>query len=100
MSQLDLSQLTPHSTLDSLDTYNYQIDSNALGQVVNDEFYARPELPGVIVTDGMRMVSMISRRVFLERMSQPYSLELYLNRPIKKLLNVLKLVDLNSASKI
>lgn len=91
MSQLDLSQLTPHSTLDSLDTYNYQIDSNALGQVVNDEFYARPELPGVIVTDGMRMVIMISRRVFLERMSQPYSLELYLNRPIKKLLNVLKL---------
>ncbi len=42
------------------------------------------------MTDDRGIVGLISRRKFLERMSQPYSLELFLKRPVKALLNVVK----------
>ncbi|MBV9388549.1 MAG: hypothetical protein JOZ78_19165 [Chroococcidiopsidaceae cyanobacterium CP_BM_ER_R8_30] len=91
MNALDLTRLTPCSTLASLETHYSQVNVNTLGQAVNDKFTRQPELPGVIVRDGEQILGMISRKVFLERMSQRYSIELYLNRPIKNLLNILKL---------
>ncbi len=102
MSQLDLTQLTSNSTLANLETHNFQIDITVTGQVVSENFQNHPEIPGVIVTDRGRMVGMISQNRFLERMSQPYSLEIYLKRPIKVLLNSLtnQALQLPSSCKI
>jgi signal transduction histidine kinase len=90
MSQLDLTQLTPDSTIASLENHNFQVNTNTRGQVVYEKFLHQPELPGVIVTDGLRMVGMISQMKFFERMSKPYGLELFLKRPIEVLLTLEK----------
>jgi signal transduction histidine kinase len=42
-------------------------------------------LPGVILTEHGKFVGMISRRRFLEQMSRPYGLELFLKRPLHSL---------------
>ncbi len=78
-----LAQLTPSSTLADLPYYDFQVDGDTLGQVVAGQFKAQPELPGVIVVEGSKMLGAISQRKFFERMSQRFSLELYLKRPIK-----------------
>ncbi|MFB6277052.1 MAG: chemotaxis protein [Halothece sp.] len=82
--------LNPNSTLADLETYKYQVDASTLGEVVSNEFQQSPELPGVIIKDGEDVVGVISRRKFLEQMSQPYSLELYMRRPIRVLLEVME----------
>ncbi|HEV3006127.1 MAG TPA: response regulator, partial [Pirellulales bacterium] len=43
--------------------------------------------PGVIVVDAGRLAGMISREKFLEHLSRPYGLELYMRRPIQSLLD-------------
>jgi len=88
MNQIDCNQLTPDSTLEELVSYNFQVDNKTLGQVVSEKFQAQPELPGVIVTDGARIVGMISQNKFLERMRQPYSSEIYLKRSIQVFLDL------------
>lgn len=90
MPQLNLEQLTPYSTLASLSSHSFQVDISTLGQAVSETFKNQPELPGVILMNGSQIVGMISQKTFLERMSQPYSLELFLKRPIQILLNTIK----------
>jgi two-component system NtrC family sensor kinase len=48
-------------------------------------FKMNPLLPGVILTEQGKFVGMISRRRFLEQMSRPYGLELFLKRPLYSL---------------
>jgi len=79
----------PNSTLADLPTYQYQVDASTLGEVVSNEFQQDPKLPGVIIKQGEDAIGVISRRKFLEQMSQPYSLELYMRRPIRILLEVM-----------
>lgn len=99
---MTLTQLNPHSTIAELVSHDFQVHINTLGQVINEKFQNQSELPGVIVTENRKMVGMISRSKFLERMSQPYSLELFLKRPVKALLNVVKseVLQLSSNCKI
>lgn len=78
-----------NSTIANLDTYKYQVDASTLGEVVSNEFQQYPDLPGVIIREGEDVLGVISRRKFLEQMSQPYSLELYMRRPIRVLLEVM-----------
>ena len=91
---LNLSELTPSSTLANLVAYNYQTNIYTLGQAVSQKFQNQPELPGVIVMDGRQMVGMISQRKFLERMSLPYASEVHFRRPIQVLLNLVKIEPL------
>ncbi|MDY7013742.1 MAG: ATP-binding protein [Cyanobacteriota bacterium] len=48
-----------------------------------------PMLPGIILTQQHRFLGMISRRRFLERMSSPYGLDLFLKRPLSILYKLL-----------
>ena len=48
-------------------------------------FDAHPEIPGVIIQDGDRLVGVLSRAGLMERLSQPFALELYRKRPIRVL---------------
>jgi signal transduction histidine kinase/DNA-binding response OmpR family regulator len=57
-----------------------------LGQEVAAELERLPELPGVIVCSPSGVVGMISRFQFFHVLSQPFSREVYLRRPIELLL--------------
>ncbi|MBW4577080.1 MAG: chemotaxis protein [Aphanothece sp. CMT-3BRIN-NPC111] len=90
MLQLDVAQLSPYSTIGDLYCHDFHVDAQTIGQVVALRFKTQPDLPGVLVTSGSDFLGMISKQKFLEKMSQPYSLELYLKRPIKALLDIIK----------
>ncbi|MDX2215212.1 MAG: ATP-binding protein, partial [Oculatellaceae cyanobacterium bins.114] len=60
----------------------YQVEADQPGQQATDIFDANPLLPGIILVEQGNLVGMISRRRFLEQMSRPYGLCLFLNRPL------------------
>jgi two-component system sensor histidine kinase/response regulator len=84
-------QLHADSVLAELHSHAFEVGQQALGREVAEKFEARPELPGVIVvqqvTQQRRVVGMISREKFLEHLSRPYGLELYMRRPIQAMLD-------------
>ncbi len=67
---------------------DYCVDPSTPGKEVLARIQEDTELSGVIVLREDQLVGMISRRRFLERMSRPYSLEIYLKRPIEAILEV------------
>lgn len=81
-------KLNHNSTLIDIESHNFQVDAEVFGKVINEKFQNQPELPGVIIISSSQGVRMLSRRKFVAQMSQPYSLELYLKRPIQILLNL------------
>lgn len=85
LSEIDNLELDLESTLEDLTLYDFQIECNSPGQKVARAFSENPLLPGVILTEEGQFAGMISRRRFLEHISRPYGLELFLNRPIKVL---------------
>ncbi len=78
------------SKINTLLLHDFQIEIDELTEKVSKKFQEKPNLPGVIVTEKGQLVGMISRAKFTQHMSRPYSLELFLNRPIKSLYDLLK----------
>lgn len=88
LSVLPISQargLSLQSTLQELPLYDFTVESDRPGSEIAQAFQDNPLLPGVILTEKNQFLGMISRRRFLEYMSRPYGLELFLKRPIKSL---------------
>lgn len=73
------------STLQDQCLYDCQVDVSECGEVVANSFNSNPLLPGVILTENQEFFGMISRQRFLERLSRPYGIELFLKRPLKLL---------------
>jgi len=73
------------STLEHLSLWDFHVESSDRGQTVTDKLEANPMIPGVILTECGHLLGMISRRRFLEYLSRPYGLELFLKRPLKSL---------------
>ena len=90
-------ELTHESTLADLPLDDFIVDPATPGEVVATAFEDRPELPGVAIVARNRVVGMISREKFLERLSRPYGLELYMRRPIKAMLDAIDLEHLELA---
>src|SRR4028119_565834 len=84
-SQFEIQNLSLESTLKELSLYDFQVESSQLGMEAAQTFQGNPLLPGVILTEQGQFVGMISRRRFLEQMSRPYGLELFLKRPLYSL---------------
>ena len=78
-------QLHLRSTIQELSLYDFQVECSHPGKEVAQTFQGNPLLPGVILTQQGEFVGMISRRRFLEQMSRPYGLELFLKRPLYSL---------------
>lgn len=78
-------QLRLESTLQELTLYDFQIDYSCPGREVAKAFAENSLLPGAILIDDGQFAGMLSRRRFLEHLSRPYGLELFLQRPIKTL---------------
>jgi len=77
--------LSLESTLQDLSLYDFQVESCQPGKDVAHQFQVNQLLPGVILTKQGKFAGMISRRRFLEQMSSPYGLELFLKRPLDSL---------------
>ncbi|MFB2973018.1 sensor histidine kinase [Aerosakkonema sp. BLCC-F183] len=75
--------LSLESRLQDLPLYDFSVENERPGSEVAQAFQDNPLLPGVILVEQSRFAGMISRRRFLECMSRPYGLELFLKRPIK-----------------
>ncbi|HEY9848390.1 MAG TPA: ATP-binding protein [Leptolyngbyaceae cyanobacterium] len=88
LSAIQLSEtvnLNLESSLEELPLYDFSVENGSLGKEVAQGLRDNPLLPGVILTEDGQFAGMISRRRFLEYMSRPYGLELFLKRPIKTL---------------
>ncbi len=73
------------STLLDLPLYNCQIELTQQAKEVAQAFEEKSMLPGVILTDRGNFVGIISRRVFFERVSRRYGIEMFFKRPIEVL---------------
>jgi signal transduction histidine kinase len=84
-SQSEPQSLSLESTIQELLLYDFQVEVSRLGKEVAQNFRVNPLLPGAILMEEGKFVGMISRRRFLEQMSRPYGLELFLKRPLYSL---------------
>ncbi|NES65703.1 MAG: response regulator [Okeania sp. SIO2D1] len=98
-----LDRLTLDSCLADLPSYDFEVQITTLGKVVAEAFHEHPELPGVMITAENKIIGMISRIQFFERLSRPYGLEVFLNRPIHVLWDIIakseKLLDVETLVK-
>ena len=85
MSELPKQDLRLDSTLEELMLHHACIQSDCLAGDVVKLFEDYPLLPGVILMHATGLAGLISRRNFFEHMSRPYSLELFLKRPVRDL---------------
>lgn len=85
LSSPRMENLSLDSTLQELLLYDLSIESSQPGKEVAKALEANPLLPGVIVLEKGQLLGMISRRKFLECMSRPYGLEIFMKRPVKSL---------------
>ena len=91
------AELTHEPKLADLPLDDFIVGADMAGEVIASVFDERPDLPGVIVIARNRVVGMISREKFLERLSRPYGLELYMRRPIQAMLDTADLGHLELA---
>jgi hypothetical protein len=52
-------------------------------------FHGDPQLPGVMVMQERILVGVVSREIFFEKTGQQFGPDVFLNRPIKSMLNML-----------
>lgn len=79
------SALELTTTLGELPVWEIHLDVVYPGRSLMAAFEQEPLLPGVILTQDHYYRGMISRRRFFERMSRPYSQEIFTRRPIEVL---------------
>lgn len=87
------------STLEDLLLWDCQVESHHLGKDIAEKFNQNPLLPGVIMMEAGKYAGMISRRRFLEHLSRPYGVDLFLQRPVKFLYRFAHTHDLIFSSK-
>ena len=88
------NHLTPESTLADLPVSACRLNADVQGHRVGQELEQDPELPGVLIMDGRKLLGMISRERYLEHLSRPFALELYSKRPVALLLQAMQLKPL------
>ena len=85
-----LEKLDSESTLADLPMHDFRVSPETCGNRVTAEFDQQPDVPGVLVMRGQELVGLISREKFLEHLSRPFALELYMRRPIEVLLGAVE----------
>lgn len=70
------------ATLSALSLHRVQLDIEQPTANLTHLFETNPQLPGVLLYQAGQFVGMIARQAFFERMSRPYSLELFTRKPL------------------
>lgn len=86
-SPLNSPRMGLQSTLLEMQLYDFKLEFNCLAKEAALIFEENPVIPGIIVTQEREFIGMISRRRFLESLSRPYGLEIFLKRPLSILYN-------------
>jgi signal transduction histidine kinase/HPt (histidine-containing phosphotransfer) domain-containing protein len=81
-----LNELTPTAALDHLPSFDTTASPETLTSLLDEQFHAHPELPGVIIASGSQLLGLVSREMLLGQLSRPFGIELYLKRPIRLML--------------
>lgn len=71
------------STVGELQLFDAQVTIDTPARTVMEFFEQHPAIPGIIITENSLYTALLSRKEFFECISKPYSLELYLKRPIR-----------------
>lgn len=87
MASYQFKQLKIDSTLQELPVFNDSIFAEEQGKKLIQIFHDKKELPGILVISDENHVSMISRRFFFERLGRLYGTEIFINRPVKDMLD-------------
>jgi len=77
------------STINELQLFDVTIDIDSKVSQLRSLFDDNSMIPGVIIVENTACNGVISRKDFFEALSKPYSLELYINRPIRFLIDSL-----------
>ena len=77
-----LPGLTLESALQELPLHDFQVEISSEAKQIVRAFEQNPLLPGVVLMRQGQFAGMISRRRFLEQLSRPYGLDLFLKRPL------------------
>jgi signal transduction histidine kinase len=88
---MDLHDYRPSSVeagLEDLSTQQAEVDADELVFWLKEYFDAHLEIPGVIVTDGGRFMSVLSRDALYRRLSRAFGREIFLRRSIREFLEV------------
>jgi CheY-like chemotaxis protein/HPt (histidine-containing phosphotransfer) domain-containing protein len=93
-----LEHLHPDSTLADLPAHNFRVSAETWGNRVTAEFDSHHELPGVMIFKDEMLLGVISREKFLEHLSRPFALEVYMKRPIEVMLSQIDLKPLEFAA--
>ena len=72
--------------LSDLTNWEFCVNKSTLLKKIVKELEARPELPGVMIIDENRLMGMISRNDCFQKLSRPFSLDLFLQKPVGDLL--------------
>jgi hypothetical protein len=84
---IDLSRINVDSTIADLPYHRFQVSSEAKASIIAERFEYDSEVSAVIIVDDEGLIiNMISRLKFLELMSKPLALELFINNPIRKII--------------
>ena len=81
-----LANLTLDATLGDLPSADGRVAAEAPSETVEHVFLSRSDLPGVLIYETDRAIGMLSRRRFMEILSQPFRRDLFLKRPIRLML--------------
>lgn len=82
-----LFQLTTTSTIAEVPAHGFAAPTDGKARLVADLFHDHPALPGVLLTDGGRVVSAISRRYYHEMVGSYCGMDLYLSRPVRLMMD-------------
>jgi hypothetical protein len=86
---VSFQDLSIDSMLLDLPSYAHVIKPSTMGQEVSDIFEGNSQLPGVLVMKGEQFLGVISRETFFERTGKIFGTEVFLVRPIKKMLETI-----------
>lgn len=86
---LNLDHLSFNSSLQDLPSHQCHVNIEVLGSVIAMMLEKQQDLPGVILMDNNNFVGVVSRRRYLENVGQPFGVDVYMNRPIKIMLETI-----------
>lgn len=77
-----------------LELFNSTVDASAFGKDVADTFERNPSLPAVLITDGDRVLGLITRKTFVAppgtpQLSHKFGVDLYSRRNVVQLLGAI-----------
>jgi hypothetical protein len=84
----EMQNISIDSVLGDLPSYDVSFTPETLGQKVAETFEEDELLPGIIVLENGKLVRVLSRETFFERVGKRFGTEIYLGRPIATLMEI------------